>query len=383
MSDSDGSPENNSSENEIESPVDGPTPDWMKMATSSSSGPSLTEEDTPDWLKDIKAGKTSQQEEAKEKPDEETEASMSDLERLLAEEGIDLESVAEERPEDAEGMSARDWMISTSDDELIRSRVGADEADEAAESSATQAEETATEPKVADQSDEVSAEDTSDLERLLAEEGIDLESVAEERPEDAEGMSAREWMISTSDDELIRSRVGADEAEDEESAPPAPPQAEISPEPAQPSETADYDDDKMVVEEDLPDWLNEIDDEATDLTGPSLAATEPTEAEDGDDMMVVDEDLPDWLREDEPGPPPAQPWPCEILQILSRSLLSTWPRPWNCLASWPMQTWSLRPPTPTSASRTSPHLRVLRYPSCCSRSRFWCSTWRINTQAIY
>src|SRR3712207_7063481 len=45
---------------------------------------------------------------------------------LFRSEGIDLGSVAEERPEGAEGMSARDWMISTSDDEMIRKRVGLD-----------------------------------------------------------------------------------------------------------------------------------------------------------------------------------------------------------------------------------------------------------------
>ena len=104
MSNSDVSPENGSSENEIESPVDGPTPDWMKMATSaSSSGPSLTEENTPDWLKAIKTGKGTPQKEppAKTETEDDPYAGMSDLERLLAEEGIDLGTVSEERPEEA------------------------------------------------------------------------------------------------------------------------------------------------------------------------------------------------------------------------------------------------------------------------------------------
>ncbi|MCB0226750.1 MAG: hypothetical protein KDI02_23850, partial [Anaerolineae bacterium] len=114
------------SENDIESPVDGPTPDWMKMATSSDSGPSLTDENTPAWLKEIRSGKKVAGAGVETETSDESSGEMSDLERLLAEEGIDLGSVTEERPQGAEGMSARDWMISTSDDELIRRRIGGD-----------------------------------------------------------------------------------------------------------------------------------------------------------------------------------------------------------------------------------------------------------------
>ena len=66
MSNTDVSPEESSAD-EIESPVDGPIPDWMRMATSASSGPSLTEENTPDWLKEIKSGKDAPK---KEEPDD-------------------------------------------------------------------------------------------------------------------------------------------------------------------------------------------------------------------------------------------------------------------------------------------------------------------------
>ena len=45
---------------------------------------------------------------------------MSDIKRLLNEEGVDPDSVEEKRPESARGISARDWMIANADDELIR-----------------------------------------------------------------------------------------------------------------------------------------------------------------------------------------------------------------------------------------------------------------------
>ncbi|RME97753.1 MAG: hypothetical protein D6768_18915, partial [Chloroflexi bacterium] len=127
MSNVDVPPENDSDENEIESPVDGPTPDWMKMATASSSTPSLTEENTPAWLKGIQSGKSFDEVAKPGSAASESDSGMSDLERLLAEEGVDLSAVEEERPEGAAGMSARDWMIATSDDEMIRKRIGAEE----------------------------------------------------------------------------------------------------------------------------------------------------------------------------------------------------------------------------------------------------------------
>ena len=93
---------------EVESPVDGPMPDWMKVAASSGGDSSLDEKDVPDWLQSIRAGEESTPSESEEESVMEPEASsaatsddsMSDLERLLAEEGIDLGSVDEERPDD-------------------------------------------------------------------------------------------------------------------------------------------------------------------------------------------------------------------------------------------------------------------------------------------
>jgi len=51
----------------------------------------------------------------------------------------------------------------------------------------------------------------SDLERLLAEEGIDLNAAVDAPPAEAQGMSAKEWLIASSDDELIRKGVRLDE----------------------------------------------------------------------------------------------------------------------------------------------------------------------------
>jgi hypothetical protein len=283
MSDSN---KNDPSENEIESPVDGPIPDWMRMATASSSSPSLTEETTPDWLKAIQSGKSPSKSEPAPEPaeTEDSYAGMSDLERLLAEEGIDLGSVAEERPSGASGMSVRDWMISTSEDEMIRKKVGAEPLEE---------EEEALIPEPAETEDSYAG--MSDLERLLAEEGIDLGSVAEERPSGASGMSVRDWMISTSEDEMIRKKVGAEPLEEEE-------EALIPEEPipaAQPVQAKE--DDKMVVEEDLPDWLREV-----DLEEETSAVPAPTTASGYDDKIVAEEDLPDWLRDTEEEPTPIE-----------------------------------------------------------------------------
>ena len=292
--------DDNSAGNEIESPVDGPTPDWMKMATSSKSEPSLTEESTPDWLKDIKSGGSEQ---AVSTADDSFNE-MSDLERLLAEEGVDLNSVEEERPAEAEGMSARDWMISTSDDEMIRNRIGE-----------VEFEDIETMPKAeASVAEDDSFAGMSDLERLLAEEGVDLDSVEEERPAEAEGMSARDWMISTSDDEMIRNRIGEVEFEEslstsksgpvlESSATPAEQEATIAgdlpdwlrdveeDEPILPAVAEKADSDSQIVAEDLPDWLRDVEEDEQ--------PPEPivVDADDDDDKMVVAEDLPDWLRD--------------------------------------------------------------------------------------
>ncbi|MDX1523164.1 MAG: hypothetical protein R3264_16175, partial [Anaerolineae bacterium] len=106
--------DSNNNEDEIESPAEGPPPDWMKAATSAGES-GFSEEKAPDWLKSIRAGKGSEPSKKDDTGDEDSPAAaegLSDLERLLAEEGIDLGAVAEERPEGAENMSAKEWLIS-------------------------------------------------------------------------------------------------------------------------------------------------------------------------------------------------------------------------------------------------------------------------------
>jgi len=306
--------EDDSFEDEIESPADGPTPDWMKLATSSSSKPSLTAENTPSWLKNIQAGKAPDKAQPAPAPKPVADTSgMSDLERLLAEEGIDLKSVSEERPTGSEGMSARDWMIATSDDEMIRKRVGSGPLEDEDEFEEEEAEE---DPFAG----------MSDIERMLAEEGIDLKSVSEERPTGSEGMSARDWMISTSDEAMIRKRVGAEPLE--QPAPPSPapkPKAKSAPapKPIVPEEEAASDadlpdwlkdvaneepeipepvaglDEESFLDTDLPDWLQQMPDEEEEELLPVI--------EESDDGMIVEEDLPDWLRDIETEEKPAKP----------------------------------------------------------------------------
>lgn len=289
MDDVNKKPEDEAESDKIESPVDGPTPDWMRLATSAGgSGSSLTEENTPAWLKSIRAGQggTSgkKQTEPPQPPPVQPSASaddgMSDLERLLAEEGIDLGSVTEERPEGSGGMSARDWLISTSSEEIIRNKLGAQPPVEEPPVPSTPV------PVPAPASDD----SMSDWERLLAEEGIDLGAIEEERPEGSGGMSARDWLIATSSEEIIRNKLGA-QPEPEE--PPAPPPS------------ASFSDDKMVVESDLPDWLQEIADDVAEAEAseaawpvgePEAPVPSPIGAKE-DDMLVVTEDLPDWLQE--------------------------------------------------------------------------------------
>ncbi|MBE7474818.1 MAG: hypothetical protein DPW09_14160 [Anaerolineae bacterium] len=289
MDDVNKNPKDETEGNEIESPVDGPTPDWMRLATSAgSSGSSLTEENTPAWLKSIRAGQGVTQEKKPAEPPSpppaqpaaQAEEGLSDLERLLAEEGIDLGSVAEERPEGSSGMSARDWLISTSSEEIIRNKLGAQ----------PPAEEPPAPPSPSPAPAPASDEGMSDWERLLAEEGIDLGAVDEERPEGSGGMSARDWLIATSSEEIIRNKLGAQ------------PPAEEAPAPLP---STSFSDDKMVVESDLPDWLQEIADDVAEaeasemnwpVSEPEPPVPSPVAAKE-DDMLVVEEELPDWLQE--------------------------------------------------------------------------------------
>jgi hypothetical protein len=268
MSDAD---RNNPSENEIEPPVDGPIPDWMRMATSTGSTPSLSEEDTPDWLKAIRSGKSSAEIEPQKAEEEDPYAGMSDLERLLAEEGIDLNVVPEERPEGAAGMSVRDWMITTSEDELIRKRVGAEttELEESDFEAAPMAENDmmVVEEDLPDWLRDVEGEAAA--EPVLVSAGNEMAVVEEDLPD---------W-LRDSEDEPAAAQFGQDEDLPDWLR-------DVEEEAAAPLEPAVAEDDKMVVEQDLPDWLQD---------GPEETLAEPAAASEPDNL-VVEEDLPDWLR---------------------------------------------------------------------------------------
>lgn len=164
-------------------------------------------------------------------------------------------------------------------------------------------------------STELAAEDDEDddlWKQILAEEGLDLEEVPEERPEGAENMSVRDWIAATSEESpLAQPGRPADAAQD------APPAEEPEPEPLQ------LEDDKALAEDELPDWLRdeqpleaeesvfswlsdettyeETADEAVEAVTAGADSAEADEDEgEEDDGIVVTEELPDWLREDQP-----------------------------------------------------------------------------------
>jgi hypothetical protein len=268
-------PENEGSgQEEIESPTDGPPPDWMKTATSSA-GSSFSDDEAPDWLKNIRAGKSTETEAEASEGDSAGAAEddgLSDLERLLAEEGIDLTGVEDERPEEAEGMSVKDWMIATSDDEIIRKRIGAEPGEEPVPPPAPEPE---------------PAEPAPQPEPPLAEPAPVPEPVWAAGDQDVVEEELPDWLREISDEV--------------ETSPPL----ETAPEPI--AAVEEVEDDKMVVDEDLPDWLREVSAEVS-AASPSVAPEpEPVSAVEEADLdqaaeIFEGEDLPDWLQglSDEP-----------------------------------------------------------------------------------
>jgi tetratricopeptide (TPR) repeat protein len=143
--------------------------------------------------------------------------------------------------------------------------------------------------------------------QILAEEGVDLEELPEERPEGAENMSFRDWLAANSTESpLARSEPSP--------FPSATPQPTKEREPE--AEPVQLEDDGIVVEDELPDWLRAdqpLEAEAsslawlTDETSYRETVEETTAAEvapsvEGlaDDGIVVEDELPDWLRSDRP-----------------------------------------------------------------------------------
>ena len=286
---------NDSGKAEIEPPTDGPPPDWMRVATSGSDT-SLKDENTPGWLKDIKAGKGKAKEndvnnsEPSTPPSSQDSGSdsLSDWERLLAEEGIDLSTVSEDRPQGSEGMSARDWLIASSDDEMIRKRVGGEPM---AEPPVEKPQPPQPEPVAAEQDKMVVEEDLPDWLRDEAE----AVAPALEAP-DISPVEMDEGLVVEAELPDWLQEFSEEEEAPELAVPAEPVRPGTGPLPGLP---AAHDEDKMVVEEDLPEWLREVADEV---------ATEPALAENLSDKSMAglpisdygatdDEDLPDWLRE--------------------------------------------------------------------------------------
>ncbi len=240
-------------------------PDWLKgvgddllpgdddqpVATSPAEPDSVEGDETPSWLRDLVA-----RAEEPDAPDESVPAEPGDVPDWLQELRPE---VPEDIPPDSE---EPDWLASISEgrapDDL--------------------------QPDAED-------EELPSWEQILAEEGIELESVEEAPPPEAEGLTAEEWLRTTADLE------GAPLAPEEPEPVAAEPSVEEPEPPAEPVAEAEGD------EAGLPDWLREFEvaDVAPEAEGP-LEEPEPLLLEPLGDV-VEDSDVPDWLREIAAGEP--------------------------------------------------------------------------------
>lgn len=231
---------------------------------------SMANDDLPDWLREIR-GTTS-----KPKPETSTQSSPPpESEPTLAED--------DKLPAWLEEVDTGEALATDTDFEEALSTDFAEEGDE----------------------------DDELWNQILAEEGLDLEELPEERPEGAENMSVRDWIAATSEESPLA-----------QSGRPAASQADASPAEKPEPEPAD-------LEDELPDWLRDaqpveaeesalswLSDEATyEETADEAAEAVTAGADSGeveedegseDDGMVVTEELPDWLREDQPLPASAE-----------------------------------------------------------------------------
>ncbi|HEY85932.1 MAG TPA: hypothetical protein G4N96_12570, partial [Chloroflexi bacterium] len=295
-------------------------PDWLRELRGDDAPPSETkeppspppekiepkvadDEELPDWLQDVDADESEAEEqppEASEAVSEPAAAEVDDADdlwkQILAEEGLDLDDIAEERPEGAEDMSVEDWMAATAGESAQRQ----------AKSDLVQPKESKPKPEPEPQpvSDVFPPdEDTGDdlWKQILAEEGLDLDDIAEERPEGAEGMSVEDWMAATAGESAQR-QTKAQLIQPKEP----------EPKPEMEAPSLELEDDGIVAADGLPDWLKSdqpveaevetpswLSDESVFAAGADEAAeAEAPSLELEDDGMVVDEELPDWLRAD-------------------------------------------------------------------------------------
>ncbi len=170
------------------------------------------------------------------------------------------------------------------------------------------------EPAMKDASEPVAAQAADDggkelWEQILADEGVSLDNVPEERPMGAEDMSVKDWMQSTADESA--KRLAAAETARPTSEPEPAEAATDERVVAQPAEpTAETADDGMVVEAELPDWLKEEILPETEAETPSWLSDEsiiaaasdipgvPAEPIEAAIAEESDQTLPDWLKED-------------------------------------------------------------------------------------
>jgi tetratricopeptide (TPR) repeat protein len=286
----------------------GDMPDWLQALRPEVPEAASTEAGEPDWLAAIAAGKSLEGAEtevaapaapetqadqldwlneweqaeaeaptavptvpAAGEPVAEADEGRALWDQILAEEGVDLTTAKEERPPEAAGMSAEDWLRSTFDQP------------EAAKPSQPVVEPPAPAPVAEEESPD---EGLALWQQILAEEGVDLSSAEESRPPEAAGMSAEEWLRSTFD-QTVQPAAGIQKS------------AEVPPKPEPVAEAPKE-------EEELPDWLTAaappVEEEAVT---PPAGEVEPSLLE---PMKGFEEgELPDWLREIATGAPAAEP----------------------------------------------------------------------------
>jgi tetratricopeptide (TPR) repeat protein len=287
----------------------GDVPDWLQALRPEVPEAASMEAGEPDWLAAIAAGKSLEGTEAEEPAPAASEAQADQLDwlseweqaegeappaapasagepvaeadegralwdQILAEEGADLASAEEERPPEAQGMAAEDWLRSTFD------QPAADEPSQPAVEPPAPAPEPAAEAESQD-------EGLALWQQILAEEGIDLSSAEESRPPEAAGMSAEEWLRSTFD-QTVEPAAGTQKP------------AQVPPKPEPVAEAPKE-------EEELPDWLTEAAPPAEEeAVTPPAGEVEPPILE---PMKGFEEEgeLPDWLREVAVDAPTAEP----------------------------------------------------------------------------
>ena len=269
--------------------------------------PAVTEEtsDLPTWLQEVEAEED--EEDVVGPPADlpatptasDSDEADDDWRQILAAEGIELDTLPEDRPEGAEDMSLQAWLAATSEDSPLfgkpqpESREVLGTAFEAPPEPASEATPAAPEATpAAPEATPVEDELGDDWLQILADEGIELDTLPEDRPEGAEDMSLQDWLAATSEESPLFGKSGT---------------SATSPS-FEPAVTADDDDTSSADE--LPDWLREDQPTEAAASTPSWLADEATSdavetaaagaEEIFDDGMVVEDELPDWLREDQP-----------------------------------------------------------------------------------